>query len=93
VRASRSFATCAPTTGSHTNLCVSFGTRACLYTGFGVHHGSDNHLAYGNGTNLDYCEVMATTVDYDMTIITLDNIYSVLSCHATPPDALHVQYG
>jgi hypothetical protein len=58
-----------------------------------MHHGSDNHLAYDDGMNLDYCEVMATTVDYDMTIITLDNIYSVLSYHTTPPDALHVQYG
>jgi hypothetical protein len=44
-------------------------------------------------TNVDYCEVMATTVDYDMAITTLDNLYYVLSCRPTPPNVLSVQYG
>jgi hypothetical protein len=59
-----------------------------LYPGFGMHHGSKKHLAYSDGTDLDCCEVMPITIDYGMTIITLDNIYSVLSYRPTPPDAL-----
>jgi hypothetical protein len=75
---------------AHTKLCIIvFG----LYLSFGMHHGSDKHLACGDGTNLNGCEVMAITVDYDMTIITLESLYSVLSCRHTTPDALFVQYG
>jgi hypothetical protein len=45
-----------------------------------MHPSSDKHLACGDGMNLDYCEVTDITGDYGMTIITLDNIYYVLSC-------------
>jgi hypothetical protein len=58
-----------------------------------MYHGFDKHLSCGDGTNLDCCEVMAITVDYDMIIITLGNLYFMLSCQPTPPDALFVQYG
>jgi hypothetical protein len=36
---------------------------------------------------------MTITGDYDMTIITLDRLYFVLSFWLTPPDALSVLYG
>jgi hypothetical protein len=58
-----------------------------------MHYSSDNHLACGDGTILDRCEVMANTGDFDMAIITLDSHYFVLSCHPTPPDVLSVAYG
>jgi hypothetical protein len=45
-----------------------------------MHHGSE--------MNLDCCEVMATTVNYDMIIIILDNIYSMLSWQLIPPKTL-----
>jgi hypothetical protein len=45
-----------------------------------MHPSSDKHLACGDGMNLDCCEVTDITGDYGMTIITLDNIYYVLSC-------------
>jgi hypothetical protein len=64
-----------------------------LYPGRGMHHGSDKHLAYDDGMNLGCCEVMAITVDYRMAIITPNNLYFMLSCRPTPPDALPVQYG
>jgi hypothetical protein len=51
-----------------------------LYPGFDMHHDSE--------MNLDCYEVMAITVDYDMIIIILDNIYSILSCQPTPPKTL-----
>jgi hypothetical protein len=51
-----------------------------LYPGCGMHPSSDKHLACGDGMNLDCCEVTDITGDYGMTIITLDNIYYVLSC-------------
>jgi hypothetical protein len=63
------------------------------YPRCGMHHGSDKHLAYDDMTNLDCCEVMAITIDYGMTNITLDNLYFVLSCRPTPPNALSMQYG
>jgi hypothetical protein len=68
-------------------------TLFCLYPGFGMHHSPDKHLACGDGTNLDCSEVMAIIVDYGMTIITLDSLYSMLSYRPTPPDALSMQYG
>jgi hypothetical protein len=64
-----------------------------LYPGFGTRHGSDKHLAYGNETNLDCCELMAIIVDYNMAIITLDSLYSGLSCQSTPIEALSMPYG
>jgi hypothetical protein len=70
---------------SRTKLCtVLLG----LYPGFGMHHSSDKHLACGDGTNLDYCDVMVVTVDYNMAITTLGSLYAALSCRPTP-----VQYG
>jgi hypothetical protein len=51
-----------------------------LYLGFDMHHGSE--------MNLDCCEVMTTTVNYDMIIIILDNIYFMLSCQSIPPKTL-----
>jgi hypothetical protein len=87
---SRSFATCASVAKERTNICLSFGlcafkrrtiarTKPCtvlldLYPGFGMHHGSDINLACGDRTNLDCYEVMATNVDYNITITTLDNL-------------------
>jgi hypothetical protein len=53
-----------------------------------MHCSFDKHLASGDRTNLDYCEVKAITSDYDMTIIALDSFYSVLSCRLAPPDVL-----
>jgi hypothetical protein len=38
--------------------------------------------------NLDCCKVMGITGDYAITIITLDNIYCVLSCRPTPLDGV-----
>jgi hypothetical protein len=35
---------------------------------------------------------MTITGDYDMAIITLDSLNSVLSCRLTPPNALSMQY-
>jgi hypothetical protein len=64
-----------------------------LYPGFGTRHGSDKHLACGNATNLDCCELMAIIVDYNMAIITLDCLYSGLSCQSTPIEALSMPYG
>jgi hypothetical protein len=32
-------------------------------------------------------------VDYGMIVITLDNLYSMLSCQSTPPEALSMLYG
>jgi hypothetical protein len=55
-------------------------TLLCLYPGHGMHYSSDKHLACGDGTNLDFCEVTAITSDFDVIIITLDSHYSVLSC-------------
>jgi hypothetical protein len=95
-------------TGCRMNICLSLGLRTKrhtiarrnprivllgLYPGCGMHHASNKHLAYGDGMTLDYCEVMTITGDYDMTIITMDNLYSELSYRPTPPDALFVLYG
>jgi hypothetical protein len=99
---------CASATGCRMNICLSLGLRTKrhtiawrnprivllgLYLGCGMHHASNKHLAYGDGMTLDYCEVMTITSDYDMTIITMDNLYSELSYRPTPPDALFVLYG
>jgi hypothetical protein len=45
-----------------------------LYPSFDMHHGSDKHLACGDRTNLDCCDVMAVAVDYDMAITTLGSL-------------------
>jgi hypothetical protein len=58
-----------------------------------MHYCSDKHLACGDGTNLVCCEVMTITVDYGLTIITLESHYFMLSCWHTPPDSLSMQYG
>jgi hypothetical protein len=50
----------------------------------------NRNLAYGESTILDYCDMISTTSDYDMTIITLDMFYIMLSCWLTPNDALFV---
>jgi hypothetical protein len=63
-----------------------------ICSGHVMHHSSDKYLACGDEANLDCCEVMAITGDFDMTIITLDSHYSVLSCLPTPPDVLSVPY-
>jgi hypothetical protein len=56
-----------------------------------MHHGSDKHLTCGDETNLDCCNMMTTTIDYDMTIITLDNF--TLRCLVGPLlPMLYVQY-
>jgi hypothetical protein len=56
-----------------------------------MHHGSDKHLACGDETNLDCCNMMTITIDYDMTIITLDNF--TLRCLVGPLlPMLYVQY-
>jgi hypothetical protein len=51
---------------------------------------ANKHLACWDGMNKDYCEVMATIVDYSMAIITLHNLYTMWSYWPTPPDALSV---
>jgi hypothetical protein len=71
-------------------------TKSCiilfgLYPSYGMHHGSDKHLTCGDETNLDCCNMMTTTIDYDMTIITLDNF--TLRCLVGPLlPMLYVQY-
>jgi hypothetical protein len=80
---------------SLTRRCVTARTKPriilfCLYLSFDVHHGSNEHLAYGDRMNLDCCKVMTITVDYGMTSITSDNLYSMLSCQPTPLIALSV---
>jgi hypothetical protein len=64
-----------------------------LYPGCGIYRSSNKHLACGDETNLDCCEVMAIAGDYDMAIITLDSLYSVLSCWPIPTDFLSMSYG
>jgi hypothetical protein len=59
-----------------------------LYLGSGMHRTSDKHLACSDGMNLDYCKLTAITGYYGMTIITLDNLYFMLSYKPTPPNAL-----
>jgi hypothetical protein len=56
-------------------------------------HSTNKHQTYGDETNLDCCEVMTVIGDYDMAIITLDNLYSVWSCQPTPLDALSMPRG
>jgi hypothetical protein len=58
-----------------------------------MHHGSDKHLACGDGMHQDCYEVMVITIDYGMAIITLHNLYSVLSCRPIHPESLFVLYG
>jgi hypothetical protein len=50
-------------------------------------------LACGEGTRLDCCNMIATTSDYVMAIITLGRLYSTLSCRLAPTDAMSVQHG
>jgi hypothetical protein len=52
----------------------------------------NRNLACGKGTRLNYCEVIASTGDYGMTIIMLGRLYSMLSCRLAPTDASSVQY-
>jgi hypothetical protein len=59
----------------------------------GMHRNSDKNLACGDGMNLDYDEVMASTGDSDIAIITLGSYYSMLSCQPAPPDALSTLCG
>jgi hypothetical protein len=51
---------------------------------------ANKHLACWDGMNKDNCEVMTTIVDYNMAIITLQNLYTMWSYWPTPPDALSV---
>jgi hypothetical protein len=51
-----------------------------------MYHSSDKHLACGDGMDLDCFKVTTITGDFNMTIITLDNHYSVLSCQSAPPN-------
>jgi hypothetical protein len=53
----------------------------------------NRNLACGEDTRLDCCDVIATTGDYGMAIITLGRLYFVLSCRLAPIVALYVQYG
>jgi hypothetical protein len=55
--------------------------------------GSVKHLACGDWTNLYCCEVMTTTIDYGMAVITLDILYFVLSFPPTPQNVLSMLYG
>jgi hypothetical protein len=50
----------------------------------------NKNLDCGEGTRLDYCDVIATTSDYDMAIITLGRLYIMLSCWLPPSNALSV---
>jgi hypothetical protein len=53
---------------------------------------NNRNLACSVKASLDCCDVTAITSDYDMTIITLDMLYFVLSCWLTPIDALSMLY-
>jgi hypothetical protein len=64
----------------------------CLYMGCCMHHSLDKHLACGDGMKLDCYGVIAITGDYNIVIITLDNLYYVLSCQSTPPKVPSVLY-
>jgi hypothetical protein len=57
-----------------------------------MHRSSDKHLDCSNGMNLDYFKMMTITSDYGMSIITLDNLYFVLSCRSTLLDVVSVLY-
>jgi hypothetical protein len=50
------------------------------------------NLACDQGTRLHCCDMITTTGDYDMVIITLVRLYFVLSLCLTPTDALSVMY-
>jgi hypothetical protein len=52
----------------------------------------NRNLVCDEGIRLDYCDVITTTGDYGMTIITLGRLYFVLSYRLAPIDALSVQY-
>jgi hypothetical protein len=53
----------------------------------------NRNLVCGEGTRLNCCDVITTTGDYDMAIITLDRLYFVLSYRLTPTDIVYVPYG
>jgi hypothetical protein len=53
----------------------------------------NRNLACSEGTRQNCCDVITVSGDYDMTIITLDTLYFVLSCHLAPTNALSVQHG
>jgi hypothetical protein len=55
-----------------------------LYSGSGMHHSFDKHLACGGRMNLNCCKVTAITGDYDMTIITMDNLCYNRRTYALP---------
>jgi hypothetical protein len=42
--------------------------------------------------SLDFYKVTTIFGDYDMAIITLDNLFSMLPCRPTPSEALSVLY-
>jgi hypothetical protein len=64
-----------------------------LYSGRGMHRSSDTHQAWSDMINLDCFKVKAIIADYDMTIISLDNFHSMLSCLPAPPDVLSTSCG
>jgi hypothetical protein len=60
------------------------------YLGNSMYQSSKKNLSCGDGTNLDYYGVMATTSDFSMATITLGTHYSMLFCQPSPPEALSV---
>jgi hypothetical protein len=69
-------------TGMHATIQVI--ARSLIYT---------RNLACGESIRLDCCDVIFTTCELGMTIITLSRLYFVVSCRLAPTDVAHVQDG
>jgi hypothetical protein len=53
----------------------------------------NRNLACGKGIRLDCCDVISVAGELGMVIITLDRLFSMLSCRLAPTDVALVQYG
>jgi hypothetical protein len=56
-------------------------------------HIYNRNLVCGDGTSLDYCNVISITGELDMTIITLGRLYFVLFCRLAPTNVAAVRHG
>jgi hypothetical protein len=53
----------------------------------------NQNLACGEGTRLDYCDVIFAVDELDMTIITLGRLYFMLSCQLAHTDVALMLHG
>jgi hypothetical protein len=68
-----------------TGLCTTNWVIACSLN-------YKRNLACGEGTRLDYCDVISAARELGMAIITLGELYFVFSCRVAPTDAVIVQH-